>query len=228
MKPIGAPNCPSIEYQPRRGPGALSASSDGNPSHEPPRPNPCPIRKSASKATAQPPASTADGRNAMPAVDVPSTNSAIVNLAARPQRRWIAIDTIVPIGRAMNASAKIANAYSVPSSFASYGKNTDGNTSTDAMPYAKKSKYSDARPTTTPTAMSPGATSSWWTLRWSGSALGTVGVLRLVIGLKGGAKEKRRTAGATRGRRIGRMDQRLPRVSPIAAIGYRTKRPIAL
>ena len=48
MKPIGAPNCPIIEYQPRRCGGAFIASSDGKPSHEPPKPMPCSRRKNAS------------------------------------------------------------------------------------------------------------------------------------------------------------------------------------
>ena len=53
--------------------------------------------------------------------------------------------------------AKITNAYSVPSRPRSNGKNTAGNTSTEAMPYTKKSKNSEARPMITPMAISPGA-----------------------------------------------------------------------
>ena len=49
----------------------------------------------------------------------------------------------------------------MPVSGAAKGKNTFGNTSTEAMPNTKKSKYSDARPITTPSAMSLGLT-SWW------------------------------------------------------------------
>ena len=62
----------------------------------------------------------------------------------------------VPIGRAMKANEKMAKEYSVPFSWSANGKNTDGNTSTEAMAYTKKSKYSEARPITTPTAISPG------------------------------------------------------------------------
>ena len=97
----------------------------------------------------------------MPTVAVPSRNSAMVSLVPRPQRRWIAIDTAVPMGRAMNANEKMTKAHSVPSSCGSNGKNTRGNTSTQAMPKTKKSKYSEARPMTTPTAISPGATLAW-------------------------------------------------------------------
>src|SRR3954471_4177066 len=45
----------------------------------------------------------------------------------------------------------------MPSSRPANGKNTAGKTSTDAIAKTKKSKYSEARPITTPTAMSPGA-----------------------------------------------------------------------
>ena len=41
--------------------------------------------------------------------------------------------TTVPIGRAMNASAKTANEISVASRGVVNGKNTRGNTSTEAM-----------------------------------------------------------------------------------------------
>ena len=70
----------------------------------------------------------------MPAVDVPSRNSAIVSLVPRPKRRWISMNSTEPNGRAMNATEKIANDQSVPSSGASNGKNSAGNTSTEAMP----------------------------------------------------------------------------------------------
>jgi|GEM_PF-5758416 len=97
----------------------------------------------------------------MPQVAVPSRNRAAVSLAPRPQRRCTAIDSAVPNGRAMKANEKITNAHSMPSSSLSNGKNTLGNTSTQAMPKTKKSKYSEARPMTTPTAISPGATCEW-------------------------------------------------------------------
>ncbi len=64
---------------------------------------------------------------------------------------------IEPMGRAMKAKAKITKAYNVPSRPRSNGKNTAGNTSTEAMPYTKKSKNSEARPMITPMAISPGA-----------------------------------------------------------------------
>ena len=70
----------------------------------------------------------------MPTVEVPSTNSASVSLVPRPHRRWISMNTIDPIGRAMNANEKMVNEYSVPSRRDSNGKNMKGNTSTDAMP----------------------------------------------------------------------------------------------
>ena len=50
----------------------------------------------------------------MPAVEVPSRNSATVSLAPRPKRRWIAMNITVPTGRAMKASEKITKEYSVP------------------------------------------------------------------------------------------------------------------
>ena len=62
----------------------------------------------------------------MPAVEVPSTNSASVSLVPRPHRRWISMNTTVPIGRAMNASEKTANESSVPSRRDSNGKNMNG------------------------------------------------------------------------------------------------------
>jgi hypothetical protein len=58
----------------------------------------------------------------------------------------------------MKANEKIMNEYSVAVSGSSKGKNTFGNTKTDAIAYTKKSKYSDARPITTPMAISPGDT----------------------------------------------------------------------
>ena len=70
----------------------------------------------------------------MPTVEVPSTNSASVSLVPRPHRRWISMNTTVPIGRAMNANEKTTNESSVPSRRDSNGKNMKGNTSTDAMP----------------------------------------------------------------------------------------------
>ena len=44
------------------------------------------------------------------------------------------MNKIVPNGREMKANAKIANDHSVPSSLPRCGKNTDGNTSAEAMP----------------------------------------------------------------------------------------------
>ncbi len=51
------------------------------------------------------------------------------------------------------------------------GNNSDGKTSTQAIPNTKKSKYSDARPMITPTAISPGVTSSSVCARDSDAAL---------------------------------------------------------
>ncbi|MNT30796.1 hypothetical protein D3C72_1666070 [compost metagenome] len=65
---------------------------------------------------------------------MPSRNSAIVSLVSRPKRRWIAIEITVPKGRAMKANEKITKAQSTPSRRCSNGKNTAGNTSTEAMP----------------------------------------------------------------------------------------------
>ena len=70
----------------------------------------------------------------MPAVAVPSRNRATVSLTPRPQRAWIDMNSTVPIGRATNASEKIANDHSVPCSRSMNGKNTAGNTSADAIP----------------------------------------------------------------------------------------------
>ncbi len=92
------------------------------------------MRSTAKIHTAATPRLAVLGRKAMPAVELPSKNSAMVSLVARPQRRWIAIDSTVPIGRAMNASEKIAKAQSVPSRRPMSGKNTAGKTSTEAMP----------------------------------------------------------------------------------------------
>jgi len=111
----------------------------------------------------------------MPTVAVPSRNNATVSFVARPQRRWIAIDSAVPMGRMMNAKEKMTKAQSVPSSCGSKGKKTFGKTSTQAMPNTKKSKYSEARPTTTPTAISPGATLAWLAPPAVGPGPGTAG-----------------------------------------------------
>ena len=80
----------------------------------------------------------------MPTVAVPSRNSAAVSGGA-PQRRWMAMDSAVPMGRAMKAKLKMTKDQSVPSSAGSNGKNTRGKTSTQAMPKTKKSKYSEVR-----------------------------------------------------------------------------------
>ena len=96
----------------------------------------------------------------MPAVQAPSTNNASVSLVPRPQRLCTAIEMAVPTGRATKASEKMANAISVPSRRDKNGNSSEGNTSTLAMPNTKKSKYSDERPMTTPTAISLGVTSS--------------------------------------------------------------------
>ena len=69
------------------------------------------------------------------------------------------MNSAVPKGRATKARAKMAKAYSVPVSGSAKGKKRAGKTRMDARPYTKKSKYSDALPMTTPTAMSLGATS---------------------------------------------------------------------
>ena len=60
----------------------------------------------------------------------------------------------VPNGRAMKASAKITKDQSTPASGSAKGNITRGNTSTDASAKTKKSKNSELRPITTPTAMS--------------------------------------------------------------------------
>ena len=103
----------------------------------------------------------------MPAVAVPSRNRLMVSLTPRPQRACRAMNSMVPSGRATNASANSANDHSVPCRRSMNGKNTAGNTSAEAMPKTKKSKYSDARPITTPTAISPGATSASALVPWS-------------------------------------------------------------
>ena len=70
----------------------------------------------------------------MPAVEIPSRNSASVSFVSRPKRRWIDMNATEPMGRAMNAKENRMNAYKVPSNGAAKGKNTEGNTSTEAMP----------------------------------------------------------------------------------------------
>ena len=58
----------------------------------------------------------------------------------------------------------------MPCSWPVKGKNSCGKISTEAMPYTKKSKYSEVRPMTTPTAISLGATEAW--LFWLGMEAG--------------------------------------------------------
>ena len=70
----------------------------------------------------------------MPAVAVPSRNSAAVSLTPRPQRFCTCMKSVVPKGLAMKARAKMAKAYSVPVSGSANGKNTWGNTITEAIP----------------------------------------------------------------------------------------------
>jgi hypothetical protein len=70
------------------------------------------------------------------------------------------MERAVPNGRATKAMAKMANAIKVPSRRDRKGNRNDGKTSTQAIPKTKKSKYSDERPMITPTAISPGVTSS--------------------------------------------------------------------
>src|SRR5574343_660551 len=70
------------------------------------------------------------------------------------------MEIAVPTGRATKAREKMANAIRVPSRRERNGNSRDGNTSTLAIPNTKKSKYSDDRPMITPTAISPGVTSS--------------------------------------------------------------------
>ncbi|MPM69645.1 hypothetical protein SDC9_116593 [bioreactor metagenome] len=96
----------------------------------------------------------------MPTVHTPSANMARVSLVPRPQRRCTAMPMAVPTGRATKASAKMANAISVPSSRDRKGNRVNGKTSTQAIPKTKKSKYSEDRPMITPTAISLGVRSS--------------------------------------------------------------------
>ena len=70
----------------------------------------------------------------MPAVAVPSRNKAAVSLTLRPQWRWMVMNSAVPKGRAMKAKEKMVKAYSKPSRRPAKGKNTDGNTRTEAIP----------------------------------------------------------------------------------------------
>ena len=102
----------------------------------------------------------------MPAVATPIRNSATVSFISRPKRFCKAMNAMVPNGRATKARAKMLNAYNSPSRRDTKGKNTEGNTSTDAIPYTKKSKYSDARPMTTPMAISPGSMRPCWSAVW--------------------------------------------------------------
>ena len=90
----------------------------------------------------------------MPAVAQPSRKSAAVSLTPRPQRRSIAMKITVPNGLAIKASAKSTKDQSTPESGSRKGNITRGNTSTEAMAKTKKSKNSELRPITTPTAMS--------------------------------------------------------------------------
>ena len=89
----------------------------------------------------------------------------MVSLVPRPQWRCTAMDTAVPSGRATKATASRPNAARVPFSGDRKGNRKAGNTSTQAIPKTKKSKYSDERPMMTPTAISPEVTSSWVSAR---------------------------------------------------------------
>src|SRR3954454_19374768 len=88
----------------------------------------------------------------------PSRNKAIVSFTPRPCRRSTAMKMTEPIGRAMKASEKTAKEYRVAVRGSAKGKNTLGNTTTEAIAKTKKSKYSAARPMMTPRAISLGAT----------------------------------------------------------------------
>jgi hypothetical protein len=92
------------------------------------------MRKIASSTMAAKPMVSYPGRKAMPAVEVPSRNSEAVSLVPRPKRRWSAMKAMVPIGRAMKANEKTTKERRMPSSALAKGKNTDGNTSTEAIP----------------------------------------------------------------------------------------------
>lgn len=92
--------------------------------------------------------------NAMPAVAQPSRKSASVSLTPRPQRRSMTMKIIVPKGRATKASAKSRKDQSIAVSGSAKGNITRGKTSTEASAKTKKSKNSELRPITTPTAMS--------------------------------------------------------------------------
>ena len=92
----------------RGGPaGAFSASSDGRPSQEPPSARPWPMRHSASSAiggharAARSPA----GRRC-PRWSCPAGTARPSAWRSRLKRRWIAMPTSVPIGRATKASAE--------------------------------------------------------------------------------------------------------------------------
>ena len=74
--------------------GALSASSDGRPSHEPPSAMPWPTRKTDNSTMDAESQAAVPGRKAMPAVEMPSRNSAAVSLASRPKRSWMAMKAI--------------------------------------------------------------------------------------------------------------------------------------
>ena len=112
----------------------MSASNDGRPSQEPPRATPWLVRNIASSTMAATPIFSYPGRKAMPAVLVPSRNSAAVSLVPRLQRCWIQRKSTVPSGRETNARANTANESSVACSGSANGKNTFGNTSAEAMP----------------------------------------------------------------------------------------------
>ena len=96
----------------------------------------------------------------MPTVAVPSRNSAAVSLVARPA----ALDGHGQRGADGPRDEGEAEDDEGPERALERRlerKNTRGKTSTQAMPKTKKSKYSEVRPTMTPTAISPGATLAW-------------------------------------------------------------------
>ena len=111
----------------------------------------------------------------MPTVEVPRISSASVSLALLPWRRSMTVKNAVPSGRARNASAKTVNDHSVAVSGSAKEKYRAGNTMTEAMAKTKKSKNSDDRPMTTPTAMSEGET--WMSFASSGSVEGVCAAL---------------------------------------------------
>ena len=89
-------------------------------------------------------------------VEKPSRNSAIVSLTPRPCRRSTAVKMTRADRPGHEGEREDGEGVQRRRQGSANGKNTFGNTTTEAMAKTKKSKYSAARPMMTPMAISLG------------------------------------------------------------------------